>query len=85
MTAGCADTSISAKTPEISREAGFLSQETESLPSLTLPEVHEDTYCPSEEEIEALDIPEDMLAYWKQLQWVICRFSTMKMGKYIVI
>lgn len=67
MTAGCADTSISAKTPEISREAGFLSQETESLPSLTLPEVHEDTYCPSEEEIEALDIPEDMLAYWMVL------------------
>ena len=67
MTAGCADTSISAKTPEISREDGFLSQETESLPSLTLPEVHEDTYCPSEEEIEALGLPEDMLAYWMVL------------------
>lgn len=67
MTAACADTSTPAKSSEISREIGLLSQKIEPFPSLEFPEINEEIEYPSKEEIEALDIREDMLAYWMVL------------------
>lgn len=66
MTVGCADTSTPVKISEISREAEILSQEIEPLPSLELPEINDEVEYPLEE-IDALSIREDMLAYWMVL------------------
>lgn len=94
ITAACADASTPARSSEISREIGLLSQKTEPLPSLEFPEINEEIEYPSEEEIEALDIREDMLAYWMEMDWKksywsvrreLQKFFTMKKGKYIVI